>query len=153
MWKIFYIKPVVWTQASIWLSHKKHCGGITAVLSCVTVGFICTVSEKRSGPHLYECNMKGKMFWEEFIKPTFLFHRLLTLHTYVVINYVISVKKLLSGFNAVYFNFVRYHNTIPCSQHVCNCWRSNNMHIQCVACLETTSIPQSILISPSNWML
>lgn len=60
--KIFYIKPVVLTQASVGMSQKMHCGGITAVLSCVTVGFICTVSEKRSGTNLYECNVKGKMF-------------------------------------------------------------------------------------------
>lgn len=150
---MFYIKPVVLTQASIGLSHKMHCGGFTAVLSCVTVGFICTVSEKRSGPHLYECNMKGKMFWAGFRKPTFLFHRLLVLRADVVVNYVISVKKVLSGVDAVYINFVRYHNKIPYSQYVCNCWLSNNMYIHCVACLEIISIPQSIVISPSNWML
>ena len=91
--KIFCVKPVVLKQASVGLSHKMHCGSIIAVLSCVTVGFICTVSEKRSGPHLYEWNMKGKKFWAELTKPTFLFHRFLVLHTYVVVNYVIPVRK------------------------------------------------------------
>jgi hypothetical protein len=140
-------------QASIGLSHKMHSGGITAALSCVTVGFICTVTEKRSGAHLHECKMKGKMFWAEFIKPTFLFHRFLVLRTYIVFNYVISMRKVLSGIDSVYINFVRYHNNIPYSQYIYNCWLSNNIHTQCIACLEIFSIPHSIVISPSNWML
>jgi len=52
------------------------------------------------------------------MQPTFLFHRLLVLRTYVVVNYMISVKKLLSDVDAVNINFI---NKIPYSQHVCNC--------------------------------